>query len=62
MVPGATADHRAHGGVDAHALGIVEILVSSQAAKEGLSQERREAVACVPAGPCVAQHLGGRVG
>ena len=62
MVSGPTADHGAHRGIDAQALSVVEVLVPGQATEEGLTQESREAVACVPAGPCVVQHVGGRVG
>src|SRR5512135_2221748 len=50
MVPGPTADHGAQGGIDAQALSVVEVLVPGQAAEEGLPQEGREAVACVPTG------------
>jgi hypothetical protein len=62
MVPGPTADHGAHRGIDAQALGVVEILVAGQAAEEGLSQESHKAVACVPTGPWVVQHVGSRIG
>jgi hypothetical protein len=44
------------------ALSVVEVLVPGEPTEEGLTQEGREAVACVPAGPCVVQLVSGRVG
>jgi hypothetical protein len=60
-IPGPPADHGSHHRIDAQALGVIEILVSGQAAEEGLSQKRGEAVACVTAGPRVLQFVGCRV-
>jgi hypothetical protein len=62
MVSGSTTHHGAHRGIDPQALSVVEVLVPGEPTEEGLTQEGREAVACVPAGPCVVQLVGGRVG
>ena len=51
-----------HRGIDAQALSVVEVLVPGEPTEEGLTQERGKAVARVAAGPCVVQHVGGRVG
>lgn len=46
----------------AEAVGVVDILVSGEAAEHRLPELRRQSVAVVLAGPAVGQHLSGHLG
>ena len=50
LVSGPAAHHGSHGGIDAQALGVVDILVAGQSAVDRLPEERGEAVLRVLAG------------
>ena len=56
------ADNPAHRGIVAKTVGVVDILVSGEAAKHRLPELRDQAAAAVRSGPAVGQHTPGHLG
>ena len=61
-VLGAAADHARHRGIEAEALGVVDIFIACQAAVDRLPQQRRQGVLGVLPGPRILQAARGRAG
>src|SRR5262249_41610135 len=62
LILGAATDHGPQGGIEAEALGIIDILVARQATVEGLAEQSQQAVLGVLSGAGLVQAVGRGVG
>lgn len=60
-IDGLAADNPAHGGITSQTVGIVDVVISAEPAKDGLTELTRHAMPPVLAGPAVLEKIAGNV-